>query len=167
MSKVDLSKLPSIPQYFKQYVDPHIDLDTTPHIPCPFHNEVSGKSFSYSKDLGIWKCFGACHAGGSIIELHQHNMKMHSKEEALKSLCNLYGVPMETLPTFELPTFEVDMKDVYRRRAYSLACKLAKNPDDWVELDYILSKYPYDVHELEIFCSVRGIVLTKPEDGGN
>lgn len=163
MNNIDVSKLPSIPQYFKQYIDPHIDLDQTPHIPCPLHNEVSGKSFSYSKDLGIWRCFGACHSGGTVIELHQLNMKMRSKKEALQSLCTIYEIPMETIPSFELATYEVDEKDVYRRRAYALACKLAVNPDDWVELDYILSKYPYDVKELELFCSARGQVLTKTE----
>ena len=65
-----LDKLPSIPQYYKEYVDPKVDLNINTSQPCPFHNEKTGKSFSYSKQLNKWRCFGACHCGGDVIDLH-------------------------------------------------------------------------------------------------
>lgn len=51
----------------------------------------------------------------------------------------------------------VDPKEVFRRHVYGTAVSLAKNRDDWLELDYIVSKVPYDVEELVEFCTARGV----------
>lgn len=152
----DLSDLISIPQYYKQYVDTTVNLDNEPTQPCPFHDEKHGRSFSYSKRLGIWRCFGQCHCGGDVVDLHRLNYKLKSREEAEKSLASILGVSLDKVLSFEKKSIEVDMNDVHRRRVYSLALSLAKEPDDWLDLDYILSKVPYDVSELEVFCSARG-----------
>jgi hypothetical protein len=152
--------LPSIPDYYRMYVDPKVDLNTTPSQPCPFHNEKVGKSFSFSKQLGKWRCFGQCHCGGGVIELHQLNYRLKTKEDARKSLYQLCGIDYTESISFEKKEVSVDIDNVYRRRLYSLAVNLAKDPDSWLELDYILSKVPYDVKELEVFCSVRGHVIT-------
>lgn len=159
MSRIE-DKLPSIPQYFKDHVDPSIDLEKTPSIPCPFHNETEGKSFSYSKQLGICRCFGKCHFGGGVIELHKMNYHLKTKEEAKKSLCSLYNIVFDEELTFEKEEIKVDEKDVYRRSAYALSVNLARKPEDWIELDYILSKVPYDVRELEVFCAKHGHPIT-------
>lgn len=151
--------LPSIPDYFRMYVDQNINLADTPQIPCPFHKEVHGKSFSYKADLGIWRCFGACHTGGDVIELHRLNYKMKSREEAKKSLYQMYGIDLIEKPNFEKKEIEVNQSTVHSRRVYAMALKLAKEVDDWIELDYILSKIPYDVKELEVFCTARGYVF--------
>lgn len=161
MDKTILSKLPTVPQYYAQYVDNKVDLNETPYQACPFHGETNGKSFSYSKQLGIWRCFGACHAGGNVIALHKLNYHLKTLEEAEKSLCQMYGIETDVTPTFEEETIEVDMNDVYRRRVLTCAMNMAKTPDDYVELDYIVSKVPYDVKDLEIYCSVRGYNLSK------
>ena len=158
-----LSKLPSIPDYYMQYVDRTTNLDSTPTVPCPFHNEQSGKSFSYSKTLGIWRCFGACHRGGDVIDLHMLNYKHKTYEDAAKSLCQMVGVSYESVPTFERETVKADENEVHRRRLLHNAMELAHTPEDYEELDYIVSKYPYDAHELEIYCSVRGRLITKQE----
>lgn len=150
-------RLPSIPAYFKQYVDPKIDLETTPSIPCPFHDEKSGKSFSYSKQLGVWRCFGACHCGGDVIELHRLNYRMKSREEAKRAMYNMYGISIKEELSFDKKEVVVNEDDVHRRHVYATAVSLAKTPDDYVELDYILSKVPYNVKELEVYCSTRGI----------
>lgn len=147
--------LPTIPQYFKQYVDANIDLEATPHIACPFHNETSGQSFSYSAERGIWRCFGACHCGGDVIELHRLNFKLKDRDTAEAALCKLLGIKIQHRPLLKPKEIEVDESDVERRRIYAKALRLAKNPDDWDELDYILSKVPYDVKELEMFCNIR------------
>lgn len=151
-----MAELPSIPAYFKTYVDPNIDLEVTPQLPCPFHDEKSGKSFSYSRQLGIWRCFGACHCGGDVIDLHRLNYRMKTRDEALQALCKIYGVEMHKDLTFEKKEVNVDLREVHRKRVYAAAVSLAKTPDDYVELDYIMSKVPYDVTELEVFCSTRG-----------
>lgn len=155
-----LNGLPTIPEYYKQYVDPKVDLNVTSSQPCPFHDEKTGKSFSYSKNLNVWRCFGQCHCGGDVIDLHKLNYRLKSREEAKASLYNLYGLKVENNLTFDYEVPEVNEEEVYRKRVYALAVNLAKEPDDWLELDYILSKVPYDVTELEVFCNVRGVLLT-------
>lgn len=155
MSKVT-DKLPTIPQYYKQYVDPKVDLELQSSQPCPFHNEKTGKSFSYSKQLNIWRCFGQCHCGGDVIDLHRLNYRLKDREEAKRSLYKMYGISMQETITFEREEVKVNEDDVHRRRVYALAVSLATQPNDWLELDYILSKVPYDVKELEVFCMSHG-----------
>ncbi len=166
MNRAILEKLPTIPQYYSQYVDNKVDLNETPYQSCPFHGEVNGRSFSYSRQLGIWRCFGACHAGGDVIQLHKLNYKLKTDEEALKSLCAMCGIELDFKPDFTTEKPEIDEKDVYRRRALACAMSLAKTPEDYVELDYIVSKIPYDVTELEIFCSSHGYVIPKDSSIG-
>lgn len=145
------NNLPTVPEYFKAYVDPTIDLDITHNIPCPFHHEKSGKSFTYSPEKQIWRCWGACHTGGGIIELHQLNYKIRTKEDAKRSLYKLLGMEEELLPKFEKQEVHVDETDVKRRVAYAKALKCATTPDDWLKLDYILSQVPYDIGDLNNF----------------
>lgn len=152
-------KLPSIPSYFKTYVDPKVNLDETSSIPCPFHNEVSGKSFTYSKQLNVWRCWGACHCGGDVIDLHRLNYRFKTKDEARRSLYQMFGISLTEELSFEKKEIEVDEADVHRRRVYAAAVNLAQrgNSKDWLELDYIVGKVPYDVKELEVYCTSRGV----------
>ena len=148
-------RLPSIPDYYKKYVDKSVDLNVTSHVPCPFHGETHGKSFSY-KD-GIWSCFGACHVyGADVIEMHRRNYKLKSRDEAEISLRRLYGLPLRKVPTFKKKEVEVSTERVHSLALYNRALKCATEPESWVELDYILSKVPYDVSELELFCNKYG-----------
>lgn len=168
MKKSFLNKLPTVPQYYAQYVNSKVDLNETPYQACPFHGETNGKSFSYSKQLGIWRCFGACHCGGDVIDLHKLNYHLKTYEEAAKSLCQLLGISIDSDISFEAETIEVDQNDVYRRRILTCALNLAHTVDDYVELDYIVSKVPYDVKDLELYCSVRGYLISKDTGiGGN
>lgn len=147
--------LPSIPDYYKQYIDKSVDLNDTPHQPCPFHGETHGKSFSF-KD-GIWSCFGACHVyGADVVELHRRNYKLNTREEAELSLRRLYNLPTKMLPTFKRREVTVDESHVHRLSLYNKALRVATTIDSWIELDYILSKVPYDVDELEMFCNQYG-----------
>lgn len=161
MNSTIKAKLPTIPQYYKQYVDTSVDLETTPYQPCPFHNEKTGRSFSYARGLGIWRCFGACHAGGDVVALHRLNYKLKSEKEALESLCRLYGIEyQDDIPTFEKEEIEVDQNKVRRQSLLTFANNLAKTTEDYLELDYIVSKVPFDVKELEVYCAVRGFPVT-------
>ena len=153
-----MNKLPTIPEYFKAHVDSTIDLVATPHCACPFHGEVSGKSFSYKIDGDIWSCFGACHIlGGDVVALHKLNYKLASREEAERSLYAMYNVKRTPVTNFKKRVIDINPEDVMRRRVYALAIKCARTPDDWLALDYILSKVPYEPKELETFCIHRGI----------
>lgn len=164
MSKTN--RLPTIPQYYKQYVDPKVDLITAPTQPCPFHEEKVGKSFSYSAKLNIWRCFGQCHCGGDVIDLHKLNYHLKDRKEATESLYRLLGIKNELDLSFEREIPEVDYKDIYRRSVYAKAVSLANGPDDWLQLDYILSKVPYDVTDLEVFCASKGHPITSYTEGG-
>lgn len=153
------AQLPTIPEYFQKFVDPKVDLEKYPQIPCPFHHEEHGKSFSYSRDLKMWRCFGQCHCGGDVINLHKLNYKLKTREEAQASLCALYGVKITHEVDFTPKVYEVDEERVHRQRVYSLALSLANDPESWLKLDYILSKVPFDVRELEVFCTSYGVSL--------
>lgn len=145
--------LPTIPEYFKKYVNPNIDLETENSIPCPFHKEVHGKSFTYSPSKKIFRCWGACHTGGDVIELHRLTNKIKTREEAKISLYEMCGVDMR--PTFTKRVVTANPEEVKERVAYANALRAAKTLEDWVELDYIMSFYPLDVNRLEVFTNVR------------
>ena len=148
-------KLLTIPEYFQAYVDPNIDLNIVHNIPCPFHHEESGKSFTYSVDKGIWRCWGACHAGGDVIALHQLHYGLHSRDDAKRSLYKLLGIEEALKPTFEKEEVYINEQDIHRREVYTKALHCAKTVDDWIELDYLVGQVPYDVDALEQFISLR------------
>lgn len=157
------SFLPTIPQYMKQYIDGTIDLTVRSTVPCPLHNETHGRSFSYKEQDGIWRCFGACHTGGDIFDLHKTYHKMKSRDEAIKSLCNMYNLSYEPDMTFTHSKPDPDMKAAHNHRVYAAALQVARTVDDYVELDYIMSKVPVDTDELAEFCSRRGLPITNTE----
>ena len=66
----------TIPAYFKQFVNSDINLVETPKLRCPFHKEEQGQSFSYSQEKNTWRCFGACKAGGDVIDMHKLNYRL-------------------------------------------------------------------------------------------
>lgn len=39
---------------------------------CPLHSEANGESFKVFVDSQRWQCFGACQAGGDVIDLIEH-----------------------------------------------------------------------------------------------
>lgn len=140
--------LPTITQYMKDHVDSSVDWQDG-NWACPFHKEEHGKSFSIRGD--IWRCFGQCQCGGDVISLHRHNYQLKTNEEAKKSLFYLYHIDAANEVTFKVEPAEPDEVLAKRKIVYNKAIRRANTPDLWVELDYILSKVPYDVHELEMF----------------
>ena len=81
----------TIPEYFRKYINPDIDLDKTPKICCPFHEEDT-PSFSYSAERGVWRCFGACHCGGDVYDLHRKNKHFKTRQEAINDLTGGKGI---------------------------------------------------------------------------
>ena len=110
----------TIPEYFSKYIDASIDLEKTPKICCPFHDEDT-PSFSYSADRGVWRCFGACKTGGDVYDLHRKNKHFKTKEEAIKDLNRREGDGSETIDTTNVTTFRMTEMD---KKLSVLATKL-------------------------------------------
>lgn len=141
-------RLPTIPEYYSDYIDKKVDLYKEPKQCCPFHKEDT-PSFSFSAEKNVWRCFGGCKVGGGVIELHQKNYKLKSKEEALKSLNTLYGV-MDRRSKTKLVEAEIFINEevVERERLINKAIVNAITIERWLELDYVMSKYPVENAEL-------------------
>lgn len=151
-----LSKLIEIPDYWRDYVNPEVDLRKYPKQPCPFHDEKHGQSFSYASDRGYFSCFGACHVlGGDVVQLHMLNYKIRDYTKAEESLARLYGLRLEKKITFEKPKTHVNMREVENRIAVATAEQLATDPESWLELDMIMSQYPPDTGKLNMFINRR------------
>lgn len=145
----------TIPEYFTRFIDPKIDLNVTPKICCPFHQEDT-PSFSYSAEKGVWRCFGACKFGGDVIAMHQKHYHLRNREEAEKSLYKLLGYTETVNPMEKLREPPVaNEREVVFKSAYAKALSVARTPDDWDALDYIMGQYPQDVHMLEAFYNER------------
>jgi DNA primase len=63
---------------------------------CPFHLEKT-PSFVVSPDRQLWRCFGSCGVGGDAIAFYMKYENL-SFLEALKDLCQRYGIEMEQMP---------------------------------------------------------------------
>lgn len=145
-----MAKLPSVIEYYKQHVETGVDLSSTPKRCCPFHKEDT-PSFSYNTQTKRWRCFGACKAGGDVIDLHKLNYKFKTKEEAKRSLSIMYGVNPDKI---EMPDVEqyltVDPSKVNYEIVYQKCLTQANCVDRWIELDRIMSKYPVETVDLEL-----------------
>lgn len=137
---------PTIPEYYRDFIDKNIDLTESPKQCCPFHQEDT-PSFSYSADKNVWRCFGGCHTGGDVVDLHRINYHLNSREEALKSLNAIYGV-IERVELKSVNNNLVDEDKIESNTAYAKALILADRPERWLELDYVMSKYPVSTIEL-------------------
>lgn len=143
----------SIPEYFTRFIDKSIDLNHTPKICCPFHEEDT-PSFSYSAEKGRWRCFGACKVGGDVIALHQKNYRLRSRREAEESLYKLLGLGVLGAQR-HVEKGVADERAVAFKSAYAKATMVAKTVEDWDELDYIMSQYPPEANKLEAFYNCR------------
>lgn len=141
----------SIPEYFTRFIDSNIDLNKTQKICCPFHKEET-PSFSYSPDKGVWRCFGACKFGGDVVALHQKNYKLRSRRDAEESLYKILGL---TAKPRRFVKGAADELMVQAQAAYAKAIMVARTPDDWDDLDYIMGQYPVDTNRLEAFYNCR------------
>ena len=141
----------SIPEYYRRYINSKVDLAETPKVCCPFHDEDT-PSFSYSATRDVWRCFGACHKGGDVIALHQANYHLRTREEAEKSLYKLLGIKKE-VPSLIMSKVEVDAKEVEEHIRKAKAITIAQTPEQWLELDYIMSMCNYNNKQLDEFIN--------------
>ena len=136
----------TVAQYFKQYINPKINLEETPSICCPFHKEDT-PSFSYSKEKKIWRCWGACKVGGDVINLHKKAYKLKTREDAIASLALLLKLDSDEVVLVEREV-KTDEDLVEYRVAYAKALAIADKARtaSWdiaatLELDYIMTQH--------------------------
>lgn len=148
----DVDDIIDIPTYYNKYVDKTVDLNVTKNIPCKFHGEVSGKSFTYSGDKKVWRCWGACHCGGGVVQLHRLNYRLRSDEEALSSLRKILGLREERNITLNKPKqYEPNNAEVEIQSLIAKCNRKAKTVEQQLELDYIMSQYPVTKEQLELY----------------
>ena len=139
-------RLPTVPEYYQENIDSNVDLLISPKQCGPFHQENT-PSFSFDVRTGHWSCFGKCHAHGDVIEMHRRYFHYSTKEEAEKDLRIRYNVPKETyedIVTKSNKEILVSEESVEDNVAYTTAVSLANCPERWIELDYEMSKTPFD-----------------------
>lgn len=152
-------RLPTVIEYYQEYINRDVNLASNPKQCCPFHQENT-PSFSYNIKTGRWTCFGKCHASGDVIEMHRRWFKLDTKEEAEQDLCAKYHVTSRK--TLEQVANEsshyVSESDVRDQVTYAKAIAMANTPDRWLELDHLMSKSPFDRVALQILmCKWQGI----------
>ena len=149
--------LPTVPQYYMDFINPKVDLVKTPKQCCPFHKEDT-PSFSFDLRSGRWSCFGSCHAHGDVIEMHRRWMHLNTIEEAEADLYAKYHIPQPTVEeklervrdVKPIPTNEVKFEIAYLK-----ACELATTVEDYIELDAIMAVTPVNYLSLQNFNSER------------
>lgn len=136
---------PSVPEYFMEFVNKSVNLLDEPKQCCPFHSEKT-PSFSYNPETGRWSCFGKCHAHGDVVDMHQRIYHLDSRQEAERSLDAIYQVPrMKTLSELSNKKVAISTERVSDEVLYNMALTRANgNPIRQCELDYEMSKYPYE-----------------------
>lgn len=147
-----VGKLPTIPEYFKKYINQNVDLAATPKQCCPFHKEET-PSFSYSAEKQICTCFGACHRTWDLIGLHQRNYGFSTRKEAEDSLFSLYGIVRVNSLEENKVEFTANKDRIKEDETYQLALVKANTVERWLELDYVMSKNPLDLMELKRLIS--------------
>lgn len=147
--------LPSIPEYYARFIDSTVDLNRTPKVCCPFHEELT-PSFSFSSDRGVWRCFGACKTGGDVVAMHQRHYRIRTRRDAEASLYKVMGL-VAPVAVPELHQGMADDHAIQLRASIAKATLVSESPDDWDALDYIMSQYPVDVERLAAHYSCRAI----------
>ena len=138
-------RLPTVPEYYMEHINKGVDLTADPKQCCPFHKEDT-PSFSYNPATGRWSCFGKCHAHGDVIDMHMRWMHFNNKDEAKKDLEIRYDA--RTMPNLRKLQSNADVlvseDNVEDQTTYAEAVALANTPERWIELDYAMSKTPFD-----------------------
>lgn len=139
-------RLPTVPEYYSEFINRDVDLTMFPKQCCPFHSENT-PSFSYNITTGRWSCFGKCHAHGDVIDMHQRWFHFNTRDEAEQDLSAKCRLPKKTPMDVMLEATRepiISEEKIEDDVAYSKACQLATTPERWLELDYEMSKTPFD-----------------------
>jgi hypothetical protein len=144
-------RLPTVPEYYAEHINKDVDLVVSPKQCCPFHSENT-PSFSYNIATGRWSCFGKCHAHGGVVKMHKMWYHFSTEEEAERDLMIRYNVPRDSYKkTLKKPNDDADVSQetIEDNIVYTRAVALANCPERWIELDYEMSKTPFDRNAVE------------------
>lgn len=142
-----IGRYPTVPEYYKAFIDPKVDLTEAPKQCCPFHKEDT-PSFSYDTRSGRWSCFGACHAHGDAIDMHMRWYRFKSRDQAEDDLAKKCRVDRTKIKIETQDDIYINQKKVDLKTAFMQAKLLANTPERWVELDEVMTKYPPSEDEL-------------------
>lgn len=146
---LQFGRLPTVPEYYKEYINRSVNLIDEPKQCCPFHKENT-PSFSYMREKGVWSCFGACHCiGADVIEMHRRHFKLSTRDEAERSLRKICRCTVKPSTRLEQKRIIIDEDSVEYNQARVTARLMANTPERWLELDYLESKYPNETWEFE------------------
>lgn len=145
-------RLPTVPEYYREFINKDVDLVAEPKQCCPFHSENT-PSFSYNIETGRWSCFGKCHAHGGVIEMHMRKFHFASKKEAETDLDARYKVVKHSERRLRKQMAYTDEERIEDNVTYCEAVSLANCPERWLELDYVMSIVPFDrIRLLDLIC---------------
>ena len=148
----------TVPEYYRKFIDPKVNLEETPKVCCPFHEENT-PSFSYDERSGRWRCFGRCKTGGDTIDMHMRNFRLKSRVEAEESLCSLLGIPYKKISSIEQLKQEIiiDEESVELDRVYNLCLLYSNDLDRWMEVVQAMTFYPVDIDRLKDLLNKWGV----------
>lgn len=150
--------MPTVAQYYKDFIDAKVDLIKEPKQCCPFHKEKT-PSFSYMPQRGVWSCFGACKVrGADVIKMHQMKFHLNTREEAEESLRSLYKCPKKEETRLIEKRVVINESDVEYQSLVNRCIMLANTPEKWVELDELMTYYPTEILDLQDLITRWGYV---------
>lgn len=155
-------RLPTVPEYYTEFINGNVDLAMQPKQCCPFHKEDT-PSFSYNIATGRWSCFGACHAHGDVIEMHKRWFHFATRDEAERDLNQKCKISKDVSFASMLSASRlkpVSEELVNNEALYNQACMLVdKAPtqeeriERYLELDYEMSKTPFDAVNIQVLVN--------------
>ena len=150
-------KIPTVAEYYAAMINSSVDLVREPKQCCPFHEEKT-PSFSYDVRRERWRCFGKCHTGGDVYDMHRMHYHLNTREEAIRSLKSMCGV--SNAPKLELAYDDYKVRDeqLYEEAIYQRCLLYANTVDRWLDLDYVMSKVPVESAELQQLLVKWGVV---------
>lgn len=136
-------RLPTVPEYYQEFINGDTNLAVSPKQCCPFHDEKT-PSFSFNINTGRWTCFGRCHVSGDVIDMHQRWFHFESRAAAEVDLRIKYNARERvTLDSLKEDRY-IPEDNILNNVTYARAVALADTPERWLELDYEMSKSPFD-----------------------
>ncbi len=155
---MEYGTMPTVAQYYKDFIDAKVDLIKEPKQCCPFHKEKT-PSFSYMPQRGVWSCFGACKVrGADVIKMHQMKFHLNTREEAEESLRSLYKCPKKEETRLIEKRVVINESDVEYQSLVNRCIMLANTPEKWVELDELMTYYPPEILDLQDLITRWGYV---------
>lgn len=155
---MEYGTMPTVAQYYKDFIDAKVDLIKEPKQCCPFHKEKT-PSFSYMPQRGVWSCFGACKVrGADVIKMHQMKFHLNTREEAEESLRSLYKCPKREETRLIEKRVIINESDVEYQSLVNRCIMLADTPEKWVELDELMTYYPPEILDLQDLITRWGYV---------